>query len=100
MTSYTLQEKNKMSRINDETDQVAGSIRRIKFSGDYDKFYQWNENTKAVDRHKGILKYTTKEIDIPTEYKAYNDEDKMNIYEGNSKAWDVIIISLTDIPSG
>ena len=24
----------------------------------------------------------------------------MNIYEGNSKAWDVIIISLTDIPSG
>ena len=24
----------------------------------------------------------------------------MNIYEGNSKAWDLIIISLIDIPSG
>ena len=42
----------------------------------------------------------TKEIDIPTEYKAYNDEDKMKIYEGNSKAWGLIIISLTDIPYG
>ena len=42
----------------------------------------------------------TKEVDIPTEDKAYNDEDIMNIYEGNSKAWDLLIISLTYITSG
>ena len=41
----------------------------------------------------------TKEVDIPTEDKSYNDEDKMNIYEGNSKAWDLLIMSLTYIPS-
>ena len=28
----------------------------------------------------------TKEVYIPTKDKAYNDEDKINIYEGNSKA--------------
>ena len=60
MTSYTLQDKNKMSRINDERDDVDGSIRYIKFSGDYDKFYYWKENTMAVARHKGILKYVIK----------------------------------------
>ena len=42
----------------------------------------------------------TKEVDIPTEDKSYNDEDKMKIYEGNSKAWGLLIISLIDISSG
>ena len=42
----------------------------------------------------------TKEVDIPIEDKSYNYEDKMKIYEGNSKAWDLLIIILTDIPSG
>ena len=55
---------------------------------------------KAITRHKGILKYLTKEVEIPTEDEAYNDEDKMKIYEGNSKAWDILIVSLTDIPFG
>ena len=41
----------------------------------------------------------TKEVDIPTEDEAYNDEDKMKIYEGNSKAWDFLIFSLIEIPS-
>ena len=52
---------------------------------------------KGISRHKGILKYFTKEVDIPTEYEAKNDEDKMKIYEGNSKAWNFLIISLKDI---
>ena len=42
----------------------------------------------------------TKEVETPTEDEAYNDEDKMKIYEGNSKAWDFLIIGLTDIPFG
>ena len=42
----------------------------------------------------------TKEVEIPIRDKSFNDEDKMNIYEGNSKAWDFLIISFTDTPSG
>ena len=46
---------------------MVEAIRYIKFSGDYDKFDEWKENTKAIARHKGILKYLKKEVDIPTE---------------------------------
>ena len=53
-----------------------------------------------IARPKGILKYLTKEVDIPIEDEAENDEEKMKIYEENSKAWDFLIISLTDIPFG
>ena len=49
-----------MSRINDERYDMAGAIRYIKFSGDYEKFYGWKENTKAVAGHNGILKYLKK----------------------------------------
>ena len=37
----------------------------------------------------------TKEVDIPTKYEAYNDEDEMKIYEENSKAWDFLTIIWT-----
>ena len=40
---------------------MAGAIRYIKFSGDYGMFYAWKNKTKAIARHKGILKYLTKE---------------------------------------
>ena len=89
-----------MSSINDERDDVDGDIRCIKFSGDHEKFDQWKEKTKDIARHKGILKNMTKEVEIPTEDEAYNDEDKMKIHEGNSKEWDFLIISLIEIPSG
>ena len=89
-----------MSSIKDERGEMAGSISYIKFSGDYDKFDEWKENTKPISIHKVILKYLTKEVDIPTEDESDNDEDKMKIYEGNSKAWDFLIISFTDIPFG
>ena len=49
---------------------------------------------------KGILKYLTKEVETPTEEESENDADKMKIYEGNSKAWDFRIVSLTYIPFG
>ena len=55
---------------------------------------------KAIARHKDILKYLTKEVEISIEYEAENDEENMKIYEGNSKAWDFLIISLTGIPFG
>ena len=42
----------------------------------------------------------TNEVDITTEDEADNDEDKMKIYKGNSKAWNLLIIILTDIPFG
>ena len=35
-----------------------------------------------------------KEVEIPIKDKAYNEEYQMNIYEGNSKAWGLLIISL------
>ena len=62
------------SSTKDEIDNMTGSIRYIKFSGDYDKFDEWKENTKAIFRHKGILKYMTKEVEIPKEYEAENDK--------------------------
>ena len=42
----------------------------------------------------------TKEVYIIKEDKAYNYGDKMKIYEGKSKAWDFLIISLIEIPFG
>ena len=75
----------------------AGAIRYIKFSGKYNKFHEWKEKIKAIARHKGILQYLTKEVEIPPEDKAENDEEKMKINEGNSKACDFLIISLADI---
>ena len=77
---------------------MAGAIRYIKFSGYYDKLYEWRQKTNAISRHKEILKYPTKEVHIPTEYVAENDEENMKIYVGNSKACYFLIISLTDIP--
>ena len=85
------------SNPKEEREEMEGSIRYIKLSVEYDKFYQWKENTKEISRHKGILKYLTKEVEIPTEEEAKN-EDNMKIYKGNSKAWDFLIIILTDIP--
>ena len=63
-----------MSSIKDELGEMAGAISYIKFSGDYDKFDQWKENTKPISRHKVILKYLTKEVEIPTKYEAENDK--------------------------
>ena len=76
---------------------MDGAIRYIKFSGEYEKFDYWKENTKAISVHKCILKYLTKQVEIPTEDEADTDEDEMKIYEGNSKAWDFLLVSLTDI---
>ena len=79
---------------------MAGIVRYTHFSGSYDKFGEWKENKKAISRHKGILKYLAKEVYITTEDEAEIDEEKLKIYEGNSKAQDFLIISLTDIPFG
>ena len=87
-----------MSSIKDEIYEVDGAIRYIKFSGDYEKFYQWKENKKSITRHKGILKCMIKQVEIPTRDEADNDEDRMQIYEGKFKVQDFLIIRLTDIP--
>ena len=44
---------------------MDGAIKIIKLSGDYNKFDKQKEKIKAVARHKGILKYITKEWGIP-----------------------------------
>ena len=62
-----------ISSPKEEGEDMAGATRYIKFSGDYDKFDEWKENTKAISKHKGILKYLTKEVEIPTEEEAEND---------------------------
>ena len=48
-----------MSSITEERDCMAGAMIYIKYSGEYDKFDEWKENTKAITRHKVILKYLT-----------------------------------------
>ena len=45
-----------------EREDMARVVIYIKFSGNYDKFYEWKEKTKAISRHKGILNYLTKEV--------------------------------------
>ena len=89
-----------MSSIKEERDDMYGAIRYIKFSGDYDNFDDWKEKTKAIDRHTDILKYLTKYWEIINKEYAEDDPDKLNIYKGNSKAWDLLIISLTYITFG
>ena len=49
---------------------MDGDIRYIKFSGNYDKFDEWKENTKVISIHKGTLKYLTREVEIPNEDEA------------------------------
>ena len=88
------------SSTKDEGWDMAGIVRYTHFSGSYDKFGEWKENTKAIARHKGILKYLAKEVYITTEDEAKIDEEKLKIYEGNSKAWYFLIIRLTEIPFG
>ena len=46
----------------EEREDMAVAIRYIKFSGNYNRFDEWKEKTKAVAIHKGILKYLTQEV--------------------------------------
>ena len=79
---------------------MSGAIRYIKFSEDYDKFYDWKDKTKAIAGHNRMLKYLTKKRDIPKEEDAKDDAYLLKIYEGNIKAWYFSIIILSDIPLG
>ena len=45
---------------------MAGFKSYINFIGDYDKFDECKEKTRAIARHNGILKYLIKEVDIST----------------------------------
>ena len=62
MTRYTPKDEKMTSSTKDEIDEVSGAISYIKFSGDYDNFYEWKEKTKMISRYKVILKHLTKEV--------------------------------------
>ena len=49
-----------MSIIKEEKYEMEGAIRYIKFIGNYEKFDEWKEKTKAISRHKEILEYLIK----------------------------------------
>ena len=65
-----------ISITKDERNEMAGAISYIKFSGDYDKSDERKEKTRVIARHKGILKYATKEVDTPKEDEADNDNER------------------------
>ena len=54
------------SSIMEEREKMFGSTMYIKLSGDYNKFDK-RKDKKAITRHRGILKYLTKEVEIRTE---------------------------------
>ena len=54
-----------MPRIKEERDDVAGAMRWIKFSGNYDKFDERKEKANEISKHKVILNYITKKWNIP-----------------------------------
>ena len=56
-----------MSSFKDEKYEMAGSIRYTNFSDDYEKIDGRKEKNRSIERHKGILKYLTKEWEITTE---------------------------------
>ena len=56
-----------MSIIKEERYYMTDPIKYIKFSGYYDKFDEWKENTKAILGHKGIINYLTKKWGISKE---------------------------------
>ena len=79
---------------------MAGAIRYIKFSGDYDKFDWWKEKTKEIARYKGIRKNLTRDWKVTIEEYDEDEYDLMMIYEGNRKAWGFLIINLRNISCG
>ena len=46
---------------------MTRAIIKITFRGDYNNFDGWKENTKAIARHEGALKYLTKYWKVPKE---------------------------------
>ena len=66
---------------------MAGSIRYIKFRGNYKKFDECKEKTKALSMQKGIMKCLTKEQEIIKEEDTEYDDYLLKIYEVNRKAW-------------
>ena len=50
----------------EEREKMFGSTMYIKLSGDYNKIDK-RKDKKAITRHRGILKYLTKEVEIRTE---------------------------------
>ena len=76
---------------------MDGVIRYIKFSVDYDQFDE-RKDKKGNCKTQGYIEVLKKEWEIPIEEDEENNEDILKIYEGNSKVWDLLIISLTYIP--
>ena len=78
----------------------SGDIRYMKFSGYSDNFDECKDKNKSLEEQKRILNCLTKKWEITNGEDAEYDPYKLNIYEGNSKAWYLLILRPTYITFG
>ena len=73
------------------------------FSGWKEKFQEWKVKTLSLSRVHKVHRYLMKKLVIPTEQEAENKGDSSSeykLYEGNVKAYDLLVRSCTGIPLG
>ena len=73
------------------------------FSGSKEKFQEWKVKTLSLSRVHKVHRYLTQKLVIPTEQEAENkgeSSSEYKAYEGNVKAYDLLVRSCTGIPLG
>ena len=73
------------------------------FSGSKEKFQEWKVKTLSLSRVHKVHRYLTQKMSIPTEQEAENkgeSSSEYKTYEGNVKAYDLLVRSCTGIPLG
>ena len=65
---------------------MAVAIRYIKFIVDYDNFDDWKKN-QCNCKTQVYIEVSNKIVGDSQWRRCKNDEDKLNIYEVNSKDW-------------
>ena len=85
--------------------EVAGSSKFVvyTFSGDKEKFQEWKVKTLSLSRVHKVNNYLTSKLTIPSDSEAEQKgekSDEYKLWEGNIKAYDLLIQSCTGVPLG
>ena len=73
------------------------------FSGTKEKFQEWKVKTLSLARVHKVHRYFTQKLTIPSEQEAENkgeNSDEYRTYEGNVRAFDLLVRSCTGVPLG
>ena len=73
------------------------------FSGWKEKFQEWKIKTLSLSRVHKVSRFLTSKVVLPTEAEAEakgETSSEYKLYEGNVKAYDLLVRSCTGIPLG